>query len=40
VNTVPGGISQALGDAFPIFWEKQSWEWSMKSNGKRWRKSE
>ena len=22
VHTVPGGISQAVGNAFPIFWEK------------------
>ena len=24
VHTVPGGISQAVGSAFPIFWEKYS----------------
>jgi hypothetical protein len=39
-KTILRDISQAVGGAFPIFWEKQSWEWLMKSNGKRWRKSE
>jgi hypothetical protein len=36
-STVSRGISQAVGNVFPIFGEKYSWEWQVKRNGKRFK---
>ena len=39
-TTIPGEISQAVGNAFPIFWECSSWECRGKRRGKRRRSME